>query len=787
MPEHDPTPRLLEREHELAVVAGCIQRLVDGTGSVVCVSGAAGLGKTTLVERAAGAARGDVVVVSGSCEDLTTPRPLGPFRDMLLPDGDPLIEGPEAMSDPGSALRRLRQLASTGRPPMVVVEDAHWADDASVDVLRILVRHVRDLPALVVITYRDEDIDAEHPMRRLLGSLRAPVHRLALAPLSATAIAELAAGTGLVAEEVSAATGGNPFFVSEVLAHPGLDRSVPTTVRDAVLGRLGATSPATRAGLQILSVIPARVEHWLATALLDDPTAVLAEAERRSLLDADGSHVWFRHELARRAIEASLTTAERLQHNRAVADVLAARAADPARIVHHAALADADALVAEWAALAAEQAIAAGAHRQAERHLEHLLTRRDRLAAADVATALTQRAHSLYLVNRFAESLRCAQEAVGEWETVRDPEGLATALVGLARTSLWAIGPRTAERAAERALAESSDARLPAPLVASIHAELARARGNLATLGPVSEPSQGALSNAAASVEAAQSCSRDDLLAHALTYLGAEKLSNGDPTGWSDLDRAIALARQDPRVEFVARAHVNASGAAFRAGRPEVALGHVEAGLAHCAGGEFFAGEYRLQLTRCVVRFATGEWAAAEAELRALLARAGEPGLMGPMAATLLARLVARRGEQDAAAEILRPALAAAADSDEAHLLGPVATAAVELAWLADDVATPGLADRALDVARRTRHLVTQAEVTAYLRRSGQTVPTPAGAPGPWAAALAGEHGRAAGEWAALGESYESAVESWADGSRRTAAEVLERLGATATLAALAR
>jgi hypothetical protein len=185
----------------------------------------------------------------------------------------------------------------------MIVEDVHWADDATLDVLRYLAWRVAELPSVLVLTYRDDELRDDHPLRRVLGALaRQDVERLALQRLSPGAIQELSTPGGADAGAVLHITGGNPFFVTEVLASP--DVEVPATVRDAVLARLGELGDGTQRSLELLSTIPGQVE-------------------RRGVLEADPAHVWFRHELARRAIKQQLSSTARVAYNRQVLAALA--------------------------------------------------------------------------------------------------------------------------------------------------------------------------------------------------------------------------------------------------------------------------------------------------------------------------------------------------------------------------------------------------------------------------------------------------------------------------------
>jgi tetratricopeptide (TPR) repeat protein len=359
---------------------------------------------------------------------------------------------------------------------------------------------------------------------------------------------------------------------------------VPATVTDVVLARL-ALLPGPVAGLvRQLAVVPTRVERGLAERLADDPSDVEA-AERSGMVSGDLEHLAFRHELARRAVEGALTAGERRRANRRVVESLLDQApATPARIVHHAERAGlVDVLIRHGPAAAAEAA-RGGAHRQAAETLRLVLEHAGSLGSEERATLLTRRAYSLYVVNRYDEALGCAESAVEAAETEDHPLVLGDALVVLARVALFGRGPLLARGPAARAvelLEPTGDrARLAVALT-----ELARAHSNLATVGIVAEPTAEGVAYAERALQLAEQLSRADLRAHALCYLGSNRLAGGDPRGHEDLRRAVQELPDTSPLEIRVRTYVNAAGSAFRSGRPDRALELVHRGLQLAADG----------------------------------------------------------------------------------------------------------------------------------------------------------------------------------------------------------
>jgi hypothetical protein len=282
---------------------------------------------------------------------------------------------------------------------------------------------------------------------------------------------------------------------------------------------------------------------------------------------------------------------------------------------------------------------------------------------------------------------------------------------------------------------------------------------------------------------------RDDLRAQALCYLGSGRLALGDPGGLDDIERAVAVGATDGPRETRVRTYVNAAGSAYRAGRFADARAYVATGLSLAADGEFAAGRYRLHLTSAAVSASEGAWDAAVAELRELVTSPGKPGVMAVLARSLLARLLARRGDPGCV-DVLAEALDDPAADGDSYVAGPLAVAQLEVGWLTGTLdGVPPLVERAVELAARSGHTAMSGELAGYLRRAGFAVTAPADVPGPWAPALAGRWADAADAWEALGERYERAVELASPGAevaaRATGLAILSDLGAHATARAL--
>ena len=278
---------LLERGDQLSLLGECVDAVrTSSRGRLLLVGGEAGVGKTALLRRFSEERPSGTRLLWGACDALFTPRPLGPFLDIAETTGGELEElvetGAGAFDVAAGLMRELR----TRSPTILVLEDVHWADDATLDVLRLLGRRVESLPAAVLVSYRHTELDRFHPLRQVLGEFGSgpSTMRLTLAALSPEAVAQLAEPHGVDGAALHERTGGNPFFVTEVLA---AGEEIPETVRDAVLARSARLTAPARALLDAVAIAPPQSELTLLEATAPGALPALDECLASGMLRSE--------------------------------------------------------------------------------------------------------------------------------------------------------------------------------------------------------------------------------------------------------------------------------------------------------------------------------------------------------------------------------------------------------------------------------------------------------------------------------------------------------------------
>lgn len=703
---------LVEREPALRALAEALDAAARGNGRTVLVYGEAGIGKTTLLRTALAPPAGlrGWRVLWGGCEALFSPRPLGPLFDMAPALGErlqALLVREGQRSELFAAL--LEQLRHAAEPMALVFEDVHWADAATLDCIKFLGRRLDGLRALLVLSYRDDELGERHPLRAVLGDLpAAQVRRIPLDALSEAGVAELARRHGVERQGLFAATQGNPFFVTESLHGPGL----PTTVRDAVLARAARLAPAVRALLDLAAIVPSRVESWLLQAVAAPPADDLAAALDSGLLQAEGDCLAFRHELARLAIEQALSPPVAAQlHARVLAALESNEAVDvpPARLVHHAARAGQRAAVQRLAPMAAVRAAELGAHREAAALYATALEAASGLAPEERAELLEKRSYQCYLVGQIEDAVAPREAALPLWRTIGDRAREARTLRWLSRLN-WFLG-RNAEAV------RFADAALALLQGEPPSEELAWVMSNRAQLHMLAEEVAGAVEWGTRAYEMAAQLGAVEVEAHALNNTGAAQYTQRPPAGRELLERSLHLALKHDLREHVARAYVNLIAAEITHGHYTLARQHLEDAMAYLSARDLDAWSHYLAAWTCRLDLETGRWAEVAEGAQQVLSRPQLAPVSRLPTLVVLARLRMRRGDPGAT-EVLEEATVMARRTGEFQRLAPLAAVHAEAAWLGLPQADLALAEELL-VAARVRQAPVASEIAFWLALRG--------------------------------------------------------------------
>lgn len=450
------TVQLLERDRELAVLWTALDLAVRGQGSGIAIAGDSGYGKSTLIETLCRDAT-DLRILRAQCDPLDTPRPLGPFRDLRQLDLAGVAPGADVLL-PDFCERMHAALAL--EPTVLVVEDLHWVDAASVEVLRFLARRIESMPVALIVSYRDREIDPRHAARRLLGDISSldGLTQLALRPLSVESVGRLLEGTGLDPVRVHAVTGGNPFFAAEVAKEP--DLPLPHSVRDAVLAHTSEVTSSDFEVLQLIATAPDRLDDR-ALPLLGVDLPTLRRLDATSLLSRVDGGIVFRHQLARQAIESTIPPGGGPQLHAVLLDALErVELRDAAVLSHHAVGARDGARATRYARQAGEDAARAGAHTEAVAFFTTALEHLDPQDSRDRAGLLLQLSYQQYMTSDLIEAIENVRATFTLWERADDAAGLAAAHEAVALYEYYSARRRQAEthsgRAAEIAVAPSA-------------------------------------------------------------------------------------------------------------------------------------------------------------------------------------------------------------------------------------------------------------------------------------------------------------------------------------------
>jgi DNA-binding CsgD family transcriptional regulator len=757
-----PTEILLERESVLTQLGELAQRAGRGAGQVVLLRGEAGVGKTAVIRRFLAGLDERVQVLRGSCDPLATPRPLGPLIDMLAELRGPQAGELAAAIDRGDAeavYANLLALFTDGNTWVCAVEDVQWVDGATLDLLRFLARRVASLPVLLLVSYRDDEVGTQHPLAVALGDVATyeALTRIGLTRLSRDAVAVLAAGSVLNADELHRLTGGNPFFVTEILAadRDALgDSALPRSVSEAVRGRLARLSAPARDAAHAAAICGPHAGARLLEQVSPGAAAALDECLDAGVLRADGAAVAFRHELARRAVLEQIPAYRRRALHKCALAALSQPPVPPdtlSALAFHAEQAGDDAAAACFGPAAAQRAAAVGAHREAAELYALALRHADHTPKQQSVKWLEAHAFESYLCGLAEAATRSWREAIALRHDLDDRLGEGEDLRWLSQM-LWPLGRSTEATAAAQASLQLLEDLAPGP-------QLAWSLVNLAALAAFRY-------DPAAAQYAARAIKLGTELGEAAVVLrarGCTALATvlRTDTGWDELD-AVWRTLMDSKA---LAEHAGIAGAimcwtAVLHHDFERADRYIVETTAFCRDHDLGAFQPAADGAAALVALYRGEWAHAEAAAHELLTRPGISPMNRAMPLLTVALIRARRGDQPVVP--LLDEARAGVEPVDLFRLGPLWAARAEAAWLrGEDDTARAEAQAGLATAPATG---ADPWLVGHLHRwlhlsGGPKVSAPSTGPvTPYRLETDGDWRAAADAWTALGCPYDAAL-----------------------------
>ncbi len=770
---------LLEREQALAT----LRHLLDAArerGAVALVAGEAGAGKSSLLRAAAAAhAAGGGTVWWGACDALQTPLPLAPLLDVARehrPRFAARLDGPR----PNLFEAVLDDLRHASGTLLLVMEDVHWADDATLDLLKYLGRRIERTHAVLAVSYRDDEVTMTHPLRRVLGDLPVAARTLIEVPrLSADAVCVLAHSLGADPAGVYAATGGNAFFATEVLrahrAHasggPGVP-DVPRSVQDVVLARSAALPAPVQDLLHAVAMVPGRTERWLVQTLVDPGPDTVDAALASGLLVMDGPWLAYRHELARVAVESALSPARRQSWHARVLQALSAATPSvaAARLVHHAVQSHDVAAISLHAPIAAADARARSAVREFGAYWR-VAVQQGRPRDEDEHVAWLEGYMLGCSVNAwFHEGLDAMRTLERLYRVRGEPARAARVRAAQSGPLVGLLRHEDARQACREALA----------LIEGVPEgpEVAQVWGFMSWQCMLDRDYADSVAWGRRAIALAERLGDRPALERAQTATGAALLFVEFEAGRRMLlDLAERRrARGDRHATAQSLSMVGSGlGELMHLAQAEACLREAIELLESVDGGTAYTRAWR-----ALVLLALGRWDEAGAEALHVLPRAGADGMSTLMAQIALARLRLRRGDPGAD-EAIAEARRLADPSGTLQRMAPCAAVRAEAAFARGALADVAAAvQSALPLARAKGHPWFVGELSYWLWLAGAAPPAAEGCAEPYALQMAGRWREAAGAWAALGCPYEQA-RALAEGdatAQQQALAMAKRLGA---------
>ncbi|MGB7859236.1 MAG: AAA family ATPase [Acidimicrobiia bacterium] len=596
------TVSLVEREQQLQALAEVLDE--PSQGSVILVSGEAGHGKTSLITTLLEGIDHRYRILSAACEPLGIPAAFAPLFELFdeLPDDvrDVIRSGAGRMPVYAGMLDLLKNDRI-----VLVLEDLHWADEATMGLARYLGRRVGATDSRLILSFRSEDLDVNQRLRLVVADLGHGAVRADLPALSLEGVKDLAADSEIDPVRLYEATAGNPFFVGEVLRHPDLE--LPPSIQNAVLANAGHLPASALEILQLVALSPEGLTRDALEELGDADGAQSDLGFQRRLLTSSRNHITCSHELVRQSLVQSMTPAlSRRLHGRLLR-TLESRVVDSpdvARLAYHSIGADERSSALTYSLQAAQDASRAGAHREAAFHIDNALEYRELLDRYDLANWLLHAAREHLFINHFERAVELSRQRL---ELVDSPVDQARARAWVAHYEGRLNDYPAALREAEAAVSELRAAPASEELALALHvvSAVTGLHGDTATSIKLAEES----------LEVARASGSVDVEVAALTTLGSQLWVSGDASGKKLVEEAVALGVAANAGEHPARAMNHLGVIAFCGWQLDEARMWFNRLREYCSGNELEAWYIAGTVSGASVDVEAGRWDHADVEL----------------------------------------------------------------------------------------------------------------------------------------------------------------------------
>jgi DNA-binding CsgD family transcriptional regulator len=770
---------LIERGGVIAGLQTAFKNVAAGEGHCVFVSGEAGIGKTALVREFCRQHTHDCTIYQGACDALFTPRPLAPLYDIIWQVNSDLLSSNHTINDRSVLFANFFHALSNKREmSLIVFEDIHWADEATLDFIKFFCRRIGQLRCLFLLTYRDEHVNSRHPLRNVLGDISPDVFsRIHLMPLSREAVHKLAEAKGFDADDVYSISGGIPFYVNEILASysPG----IPENIKDSILSVYEQQEDGTKNAWQVFSVIPEGLGIDQFATIKAAWDEAMDHCFALNVIIVKNDKIVFKHELYRKTIEASLSPFKRMALNKKILELLLKtfqEEGEVEKIVHYAKNANENDLVFKYAPIAATKAALVGSHMDASKlYLTAIEYAQD--ADGDKLVNLYEAyAHECYLTNQIANARLYQEKASTIWQNKGETEQLGNSFRLLSR--LWWIAGNAdeAEKFGRQAI----------EILQSAPSSMAKgmACSNMSQLKIFSEDIEQCVEWGKKAIEIANEINDQETLCHALANIGTSqgKIQLSKEEGRKTLMESLSIAMRNSFHEHAARAYSNLINNGIELKDYELAKQFLHEGIRYCeeSGLDSFTSYMLALKSRMLLE--TGDWKGSASIAQNLLENILQPETIKVDCHIILGSIKLRSGEPDAIHH-LQEAKALSFKMKEHRRIIRVMIALLEHEWITSrKIILDEELNQGLELAKKVNSIFLNDALVFWLKKTRNQDLAEKSEPDTFL--QAGKVDMAASFWQQVGCPYEKALALFQgkEGEKMEALSILSQLGANAVV-----